>query len=199
MLDVLEEETHRYTSVLLDDTGAVIPASQVNEYRLILRNLVDARILNNRDGTVAPAPNVSIAQDGTLTWASQPDDNIVVDPVLTYETHVALFQFVYAGTKIGRLAVLVRVRNLGIGAVPPPPPPAPGAPVWTFYQPLAGARPGRTFTAPKVPVGIQVFYNTGQLNLVNPPGIGEFTFASAIVTTGFDVQPTDALWAHIYG
>jgi hypothetical protein len=73
-----------------------------------------------------------------------------------------------------------------------------GAPTWDYYVPLVGPLPGRTFMLATVPEDVLVFHNGVALNKTADPGIGEFALAGAIVTTGFDVQPGDALWAHVY-
>lgn len=176
--------------------GTALPLSGVTELRIRLRDRETGTVLNARDGSSPMAPDV-LQMGSDVVWTLQPADNVVVHPTRGYELHDFEVSYVY-GAVLQRLTGHVRVENLGVGVLTPPPVPEPGAPVWSFYLPLAGDRPGRTFTLPTIPVGAIVVYQGGELHKVSTPGLGEFALAGAVVTTGFDVQPGDALWAHVY-
>lgn len=199
-VDVDEQTTGRFVLPLVTAAGAALTFADLTEIRLTLMNALDRRIINGRDGLTIPAPNV--AADGTaIVWTVQPADAGMVETSRGYEVHDVLVQYVYGSSNIGRFKGRLRVRNLALGVTPiVDDPPEPDAALWHFYTPLAGALPGHVFTLPSISasiIAVQLFYQGIALNRVNSPGLGEFDFASGTITTGFDVQPGEALWAHV--
>ena len=57
-------------------------------------------IINSREGqNVLNTNNVTVDEDGLLTWNIQGDDNQIVSTTLAageYETHIALFEWVWS-------------------------------------------------------------------------------------------------------
>ncbi len=194
--DVAEEAHGRLVLPLTRLDGTALPWADVTEVRIRLRDHHTRTILNGRDGSAANAPNV--AGEGAATvWTLQPADNVVVRAASDYELHDYDVAYVY-GTVLQRLTGLIRVENRGIAGLTPAPEPDPEAPTWSFDVPLTGARPGNTFTVPTAPQGIQVYYQGYALTKKATPGIGEFFLSGNVITTGFDVQEGDALWAHVF-
>lgn len=196
MIDVQEEAHGLVPLPLMTREGAPVAFGDVTELRIILRDHLTGTVLNGRNGANPMGPDVR-AVGTAIVWDLQPADNVIVDATLGYELHTAEVAFV-AGVVLQRFARLVRVANLGRGTLTPPPLPDPDAPAWSFDAPLVGDRPGRTFTLPSVPLGVQVFHQGAALFRTSTPGLGEFALAGAVITTGFDVQPGDALWAHVF-
>lgn len=193
--DQYEEAHGRVVLPLRTAAGVPLTFADLLECRVRLTDHHTKTVLNNRTGTTPMGPNVA-ADGSAIVWTPQPADNVIVDRALGFELHSLRVDYVY-GTQVGRYSALLRVQNLAIGDVDIPEPPAPGAPTWSFFVPPAGARPGRVFTLASVPVAVEVFYQGAALLLSDPPGIGEFARAGATITTGFDVQPGEALWAHV--
>lgn len=111
-----------YTATLKDETGAVIPLTQVGSCTLTLYNIEIAEpatpadnIINSRsDQNVKNVNNVTIhTSSGLLTWSIQPADNPIIDETKLTELHMARFDFSYGSpTKYGSHQVQLRVENL---------------------------------------------------------------------------------------
>lgn len=118
---VHERTTPRYTATLKDETGAVVPGSALSALRLTLYNLGSGAIINTRDdqnvlGTSTAVNGVTVSEAGLLTWDLDEADLAIQSarvPVGGVERHVALFTWVYDGTRRGRAEEYFDVVNLG--------------------------------------------------------------------------------------
>lgn len=197
IVDVQEEAVGRVVLPLTTAAGAALAYADLAELRIRLWDHLTRTVLNGRDGSVTPAPNVA-AESGAIVWTTQPGDAVVVDRKLGFELHDVRVDYVYAGTQLGRWIGLLRVRNLGVHTITPPPAPGPGALAYTPYVPLSGTRPGRVFTLPMAPTSIELFVN-GEAKFKNsPPGLADFDVLGTQVTLGVDLQPGDRAWANVW-
>lgn len=194
--DVAEEAHGRLVLPLSRVDGTALAWADVTSLRIRLRDHLTRTTLNGRDGSAAMAPNVA-GEGAAAVWTLQPADNVVVARARDYELHDYDVAYAY-GTTLQRLRGIIRVENHGIAGITPAPEPEPGAPEWEFDVPLTGARPGRTFAVPTAPLGIQLYWQGYALLKKATPGIGEFSLSGNVITTGFDVQEGDALWAHVF-
>ena len=115
--DVLSERSSaRYTAILKDEAGVVIPAANINTLTLTLFNLKDESIINSRSSqNVLNVNNVTIDSNGLLTWSIQGLDNPIVDNTQAFETHRALFEMVWdSSTKQNKWTIDLTVKNLGL-------------------------------------------------------------------------------------
>lgn len=100
-----EGSTGRYTTVLQDDAGTVIPLADIVSLTLTLTQIdkpsvgaeIVGEIVNNReDQDVLNANNVTVhTTSGLLTFFIQSLDTVLVDSTKLYETHRATFQCTY--------------------------------------------------------------------------------------------------------
>lgn len=113
---VLERTTAVYTATIKDETDAAIPASALSSLTLTLHAKDSGTIINSRNKqNVFNANDVTVDEDGLLTWIMQPADNAVVGfPESGSEQHIALFEWAYGslGVYAGKQEVLVEVTNL---------------------------------------------------------------------------------------
>jgi hypothetical protein len=95
---VNEHSSAVYTATLTDQSGAALAASMLTAVTLTLYDKASDTILNERDGQdVLNANDVTIDENGVLTWAMQPADNVIVNQARkTPEVHVALWMFAWA-------------------------------------------------------------------------------------------------------
>ena len=101
---VNESSSRTVTFTLLDNAGAAIPLSAISTAQLTLYDLDTyvpgaspaEGIINSRDAQdVLNANDVTIhSTSGLVTWAMQPDDNIIVTLRRQVERHRAEFRFV---------------------------------------------------------------------------------------------------------
>ena len=64
-----ERSSARYTAILKDEAGVLIPVANINTLTLTLFNLKDESIINTRSSQdVKNANNVTIDSNGLLTW-----------------------------------------------------------------------------------------------------------------------------------
>ena len=111
---VREKSSGKYTAVLKDETGAVIPASALTAITLTLYDLATNAIINNRDGqNVLNANNVTIDNSGNLVWSVQAADHALVRTSgRPLEKHRAVFEYTWSsGTKQDWHAVEFQVES----------------------------------------------------------------------------------------
>lgn len=111
-----------YTATLKDETGTVIPLSELATLTITLYNAevvepspTTGNIINSRNlENCKNLANVTFhATSGLLTWNIQALDNVIVNEELDTELHVARFDFTYGTpTKDGSHEVRLRVVNL---------------------------------------------------------------------------------------
>lgn len=114
---VEEKITARYKVILSDETGAVIPLSDMTTITLTLYDDYTGTIINSRNAqNVKNTNNVTYTEAGLLTWTLQPNDNIIVSSDVrtnSYEKHIALFEFTWdSGAKAGKHELEFQVRQL---------------------------------------------------------------------------------------
>lgn len=100
---VLEETSATFTATLLSDKTdptSTVAASSLSSLKLTLYDVCTGDIINSREGqNVLNTNNVTVDEDGLLTWNIQGDDNQIVSTTLAageYETHIALFEWVWS-------------------------------------------------------------------------------------------------------
>lgn len=113
---VLERTTAVYSATIKDEGGVAIPASSLSALTLTLYAQESGSIINTRDGQdILNANDVTVDEDGLLTWVMQPADNAMSSTTEAgLERHVALFEWSYGplGAYAGKQEVLIHVRNL---------------------------------------------------------------------------------------
>ena len=111
----LERTTGSFRGVLTDHLGDPIPGSVLDTLTLTLYDTDSAQtILNGRnDQDVLNTNGVTVDEDGNLVWEIAALDNIINRSALTFERHVALFEWTWAnGERFGKHEAIVVVRNL---------------------------------------------------------------------------------------
>lgn len=116
-VDVLEEETPRYTATLKDDTGTALPAASLSTLTLLLYVI-------KADGTksyirgsagsgqnVLNANNVTVSAQGAVVWSMQVADTTLAEDV-PYEKHIALWEWTWPTSRAGRHELWVNVKAL---------------------------------------------------------------------------------------
>jgi hypothetical protein len=110
---VNERSTAKYTAVLQDQDGNVVPASALSTFLLTLYDKVTGTVINGRSlQNVLNTNGVSIDGSGNLTWTMDPADNAIVTDANTTEVHVATFQGTFGSGKQVTHDVAITVRNL---------------------------------------------------------------------------------------
>lgn len=107
-----EKTTSVYSCSLLDLDDALVPGTALTALYLTLRDMLTGRVINSRFRQNAlNANNVTVSASGLLEFILQPADNIIINPALDVEVHVATFEAVWS---TGRVTddVGVPVRNL---------------------------------------------------------------------------------------
>lgn len=99
---VRERSSGRYTTVLKDELGVVIPSGSFSTMTLTLYDVATNTILNSRTAqNVLNANDVTIDGSGNLVWAVQSADHAVVSTRPRFiERHRAVFNYTWSsGTK----------------------------------------------------------------------------------------------------
>jgi len=109
---IKEQETGVYSFTIKDETGAVIPASQLTAVLLtVYVPTTGALIRDHQD--VKNAHNVTIGEDGVVAWSQQVGDVTILDDTLATETHRCLFLFTWqSGTRSKPHEVDFEIENL---------------------------------------------------------------------------------------
>lgn len=116
----VELTSARYTGVLKDENGGVVPDSSVDSITLTLYDAVTKSIINERDKQPAlNVNNVTLDGAGNLAWLLQPADNVIVtdrrqvdvSTPLT-EIHKAVFDVRWSGSKRLLHEVWIKVTNI---------------------------------------------------------------------------------------
>ena len=112
---ILERTSLRYSGVMKDLAGAVVPSTDLSALTLTWYSLAGAQaIVNARDGqNVLNANNVTIDGSGNLAWSMQPADTQILDATLAYEWHRALFAWTKTGGEQGKHEVDIKITNVG--------------------------------------------------------------------------------------
>lgn len=97
---VKERETGIETFTLKDENGAVVPGSALDAATLTLSVVPTGAIVNSRNAqNVLNANNVTISEQGVVTWTMQAADVAILDDTRRIEVHRALFVFTWNGTR----------------------------------------------------------------------------------------------------
>ncbi|MDO8357284.1 MAG: hypothetical protein Q7U76_12915 [Nitrospirota bacterium] len=108
-----ERETPDYSFTLRDSAGIVVPASLIDSATLTVQVVHTGAIVNARSAqNVKNANNVTISEEGRITWSMQPLDAAIADDTKLIEVHRALFRFVWNGTREKPYEVDFEIRNL---------------------------------------------------------------------------------------
>ena len=112
--NILEKTSRKYSAVLRDLDGVIIPNTSLSTLTLTLYSIHSLAVINSRNAqNVLNANDVSVDVIGNLTWEMQPADNAILDPTLQTEIHRALWEWTWAGgAKAGKHEVDFQVRNL---------------------------------------------------------------------------------------
>lgn len=110
---VAEKSTATYTATIVGNDGVTpIPAASLLTLLLTLyvtkADGTDSLIRDHQN--VLNANNVTVSAGGVLTWAIQTADTTLIE-ALTFERHVALFEWTWA-SGAGKKEIVLVVRNL---------------------------------------------------------------------------------------
>lgn len=116
---IAEGGTARYSGTLTQEDGETAVGASALEYlKLTLRDIATGKIINSRSAQdVLNLHNVTVGEDGRLTWTLTPEDNVFVrtNPPGTdgeQELHEAVFEWAWEdGAKVGRKKVFVSIEK----------------------------------------------------------------------------------------
>jgi len=81
---------------------SVLTLADITTLQMTVRDVKTRGALNGRTAQdIKNANNVTVANDGTITWETQALDNVSVDSRLKTETHRALVRVTYDGGRVG--------------------------------------------------------------------------------------------------
>lgn len=110
---ISEQETPIYSFTLKDENGSVVPGSSLNSVTLTFYAVHSGAIINSRNGqNVLNANNVTISEQGVVTWTLQLNDVKIVDDTQLTETHRALFLFTWGSNRCKPHELDVVISNL---------------------------------------------------------------------------------------
>jgi hypothetical protein len=100
-------------SPIQDEDGVPIPGSAVDACTFTLYDQITKAIINEHE-------DEDILNTGGGTWLTSgewaleltPDDNVILDDTLPFESHIALVEYEYNGGKKGKFEAVLNVRNL---------------------------------------------------------------------------------------
>ena len=127
---IFEQSSADLTATLLqdsDDPQSVVPGSSLLSLTLTLYDVETGQIINQRDNQdVLNTNQVTVDENGLLTWYMQPEDTIIVTDELppdSTEQHIALFTFTWTRTPlpdgVGREQVYHFIKQLAkVGETP---------------------------------------------------------------------------------
>jgi hypothetical protein len=108
---VNEQSSKVVTFTIWDENGDPVPDSILTTAELTLYDLLTGKasgspmqgVINSRsDQDVLNDHDVTIDAQGVVTWAMQPEDNIIVTPRRQVERHRAMFSFTWPSASPGR-------------------------------------------------------------------------------------------------
>lgn len=113
--DTLEQTTPRFTATLVAEDGVTpIPGSTLTTLTLTLyADNDDLTIINGRDHqNVLQTNGVTVDEFGLLTWTLSQADQAVLDDALSFERHIALFEWTWPTNRAGKFEFVLVVGNL---------------------------------------------------------------------------------------
>lgn len=120
-LILAERSTFKVPGRFMDETGAIIPVSALSSLTLTLYVKGNpAKIINSRNKqNVLNINGVTADEDGNFAWVMAPLDNAVMGNQ-EVEVHVALFEWVYSGSRENRIEIEISVANMEYVPTPTP-------------------------------------------------------------------------------
>lgn len=116
VLHVQEQSSGRYQAQLMADDGITfLPGTILTDLRLTLYTIGQdgsSTIVNLRDHQIVlNAGGVTVDPSGLITWSYSAADTTLVDPLVPFERHIALFEWSWLGGH-GEIEVILVVHNL---------------------------------------------------------------------------------------
>jgi len=115
-LQVIEGSTADFTATLVDDNGNPVPLASLTSLQLTYEDDFTGTVINSRqDQDVLNTNNCTFGvTDGLFTWHIQPEDTVVLDSNLRFETHSAILTWVWSGgSNQQRYQFYLQVENVG--------------------------------------------------------------------------------------
>lgn len=122
---IREQESGRFTALIVGDDEQILPGSTLSTLRLTLYVIkVDGteQVLNSRnqqnvlgvnDVVVYDTPQYDADQNAyNLLWNIRTADTTIVEDVLNWERHIALFEWTAPSGVVGNMEIILNVRNL---------------------------------------------------------------------------------------
>ena len=108
-----EKNTALYRGQLVDELDQNIALIDINTLVVTLYDAITGTIINGRDDQNIKNQNgCVISSTGGITWTLTPLDNIIIDPTLDTELHIALFEGTHGAGKEIHHQFAYRVKNL---------------------------------------------------------------------------------------
>ena len=116
--EILEERTGLYEMDLLKEDGAGFTPGEISTLTITYYDLDTLEIINSRDfQDCLNLNNVTLANDGHLTWEIQITDSIIIDSRKELEQHIVLFTWGWdSGARAGSHEIQFPIRNLTLVA-----------------------------------------------------------------------------------
>lgn len=113
MIEFNELAAGTFTATVLAPNGVdPLPASQITAFTITLYDSETGTIINSRDSqNILNANDVTIDEDGHLTWLIQAEDNIIVDDHLETEDHIVDLFWTFDGGS-GSASYTLTITNL---------------------------------------------------------------------------------------
>ena len=111
-----ERTVAEFSADLVRESGEAIDKNILASLRLTLYDVITKEIINDRHKqNILDDNDVTVSDDGRLTWVLQADDNVMVNSALVKERHRALFEWTWPPgptAKPGNAQIDIVVRNL---------------------------------------------------------------------------------------
>ena len=125
VLDIHEQASGGYWATMVDEAGNLIPGSTLTTLTLTLYTLSGTgaiTIINGRDhqnvlnlNDVQVFNTLQTRSDGktyNLLWQIRPEDTTLVNPLLAFERHIAVFEWTWPNNHAGSHEIALAVKNL---------------------------------------------------------------------------------------
>lgn len=108
-----EGTTVDITIPLLDQSGAAITESTLDELFLTYYDRDTLQIINLRDGqNILDANDVDVDVNGVATWSMQITDTVIINTAKNIEDHVALVEWTWNTDKKGKEEFILTIKNI---------------------------------------------------------------------------------------
>lgn len=114
ILSARERTTPVYVATLFDQDGEPIAATDLTTVTLKHYDLATLAVINGRDNqNILNVNDVTIDENGVLTWVLTTNDTVIVQESNAEESHVALFRWTWAsGTRAGNFEEMISIKNV---------------------------------------------------------------------------------------